>query len=414
MNFEYYIAKRIHFEQQGKRNVSRPAVRVATIGIAVGLAVMIISVSVIIGFKKEIREKTIGFSSHIQITNFDTNNTYETAPVTVNDTLIGKIINIPEVSHIQHYATKPGIIKTDEEFQGIVMKGISNNFDWNFFKANLIEGDILQLNDSVPKNEAIISKSMADLLKLKLGDSFITYFLQDDIRARKLKITGIYLTNFAEYDQLFVLTDVRIVQKLNNWKANQYSGIEVQIKDFGLLDKAYQATYDACANRFDEIGNGYYITTIKQINPQIFSWLALLDMNVWIILFLMLIVAGFNIISGLLILILERVNMIGILKSYGATDWSIRKIFLYHLLFLIGKGIFWGNIIGLAICSIQYFFHIIPLDPVSYYVSTVPITFNWGYIVLLNIGTLAASMLMLVGPSYLITKISPAKTVRYE
>lgn len=415
MNFEYYIAKRIHFQQKGKRNVSRPAVRIATIGIAIGLAVMIISVAVIIGFKQEIRNKTIGFNSHIQISNFDTNNTYQTAPVKINDTLFAELSQLPEVKHIEHYVTKPGIIKTDDEFQGIVLKGVGSDYDWNFFKSNMLEGDILHFNDSTSKNEALISKTLADLLNLKLGDSFYTYFVQEtNIRARKFKIAGIYSTNFSEYDQLFIITDIRIVQKLNQWEPDQYSGVELQIKDFNELDKAYNDVYGVCANHFDKEGHGYYITTIKQLSPQIFNWLALLDMNVWIILILMIAVAGFTMISGLLILILERTNMIGILKSYGATNWSIRKIFLYHSLFLIGKGMLWGNIVGLGLAAIQYFFHIIPLDPVSYYVSTVPIVFNWLYIILLNIGTFIISILMLVGPSYLITKISPAKIVRYE
>lgn len=389
--------------------------RVATIGIAVGLAVMIVSVCVIVGFKKEIRNKTIGFGSHIQISNFDTNNTYETAPIEMDDTLMTSLANISEVKHIQRFATKPGIIKTDEEFQGIVLKGAGNDFNWDFFKSNMVQGNILSHNDSTSKNEAIISKSLADLLKLKLGDGFITYFLQDDIRARKFKIVGIYSTNFEEYDRLFVLTNLQTVQKLNNWQTNQFSGIEIKLGDFSQIENAYNQVYMHCANRFDENGKGYYITTIKQVNPQIFSWLELLDMNVWLILFLMISVAGFNIISGLLILILERTNMIGILKSYGATNWSVRKIFLYHSMFLIGKGMMWGNVIGLGLCAVQYFFHVVPMpDAKSYYTAFVPVSFDWIFILLLNVGTFIISVLMLVGPSYLITKISPAKIVRYE
>ena len=414
MNLEYFIAKRIHFQRKGEKNVSRPAVRIATIAIAVGLAVMIISVCVVIGFKQEIRNKTIGFGSHIQISNFDSNNTYEMQPIRMNDTLLNDLAHIPDVKHIQRFVTKPGIIKTDTDFEGMILKGVGKDFNWDFFKANLIEGEILNANDSKPRNEAIISKSLSDLLQLKLGDSFYTYFLQENVRARKLKIVGIYSTNFEEYDKMFVLTDIRIVQKLNDWNADEFSGMEVQINDFKNLDQARNNVYDVCANKFDEKGNGYYIQTIKEINPQIFSWLALLDMNVWVILILMLAVAGFNMISGLLILILERTSMIGILKSYGATNWSIRKIFLYHSVFLIGKGMFWGNIIGLTLCFIQYLFHLIPLDPVAYYVSFVSVTFNWLYLILLNTGTLLASVLMLVGPSYLITKISPAEIIRYE
>ena len=413
MSLEYFIAKRIHF-QQGKKNVSRPAVRIATIGIALGLAVMIVAVAIVIGFKREIRNKTIGFGGHIQITNFDNNNTYEMNPIKENNTLIKKIASIDGVKHVQPFATKPGIIKTDTEFQGIVVKGIDRNFDWDFFKSNMVEGKQLDLSANTASNEVVLSKYLANLLGLKLGDSFFTYFIQDQVRARKFKIAGIYSTNFVEYDKLIILADMRQVQKLNDWPADSISGLEVLINDFNRIDEVGDKVYDATANQFTPDGKAYSSQTIKQITPQVFSWLDLLDMNVWVILFLMLSVSGFNMISGLLILILERTNMIGILKSLGATNWSIRKIFLYHSAFLIGKGMLWGNIIGLSLCAIQYFTGVIPLDAQAYYVATVPIAFNWLYILLLNLGTLVASFLMMVGPSYLITKISPAKIIRYE
>lgn len=414
MNIEYFIAKKIHFEKKGERNVSRPAVQIATIGIAVGVAVMLIAIAVVVGFKEEIRKKTIGFGSHIQITNFDSNNSFEMQPIRVNDTLISEIQALPDIKHVQRFVTKPGIIKTEEDFQGMVLKGVGAEFDWDFFKSNLVEGEVLELTDSVSKNEVLISKALADKLKLKLGDSFFTYFFQEQIRARKFTIKGIYSTNFAEYDNLFIISDIRIAQRLNGWTPEYFSGLEILINDFSLLDKASMQVYAVAANKFDDEGNGYFIQNIRQLNPQIFSWLDLLDMNVWVILLLMLAVAGFNMISGLLILILEKTNMIGILKSYGAKNWSIRKIFLYQSFFLIGKGMFWGNLIGLIVCFIQYQFKVIPLDPASYYTATVPITFNWLYIILLNIGTLVVSVLMLIGPSFLITKISPAATMRYE
>ena len=413
MSLEFFIAKRIHF-QQGSQHVSRPAVRIATIGIALGLAVMLISVAVVIGFKQEIRNKTIGFGGHIQITNFDNNNTYEMNPIKADNVLIKKISSIDGVKHVQRFATKPGIIKTDTEFQGIVIKGIDTGFDWKFFKSNLVEGNVLDVSGVNPGNQVVLSKYLANLLGLKLGDSFYTYFIQDQVRARKFKIVGIYSTNFIEYDKLFILADMRQVQALNDWSADSFSGLEVLITDFNQIDKVGDAVYDATANKFSKEGNAYSTQTIKQLNPQIFSWLNLLDMNVWVILILMLSVAGFNMISGLLILILERTNMIGILKSMGATDWSVRKIFLYHSFFLIGKGMLWGNIIGLSLCAIQYFTGIVPLDPEAYYVATVPVAFNWLYIILLNAGTLIASLLMMIGPSYLITKIDPAKIIRYE
>lgn len=414
MNIEYFIAKRIHF-QQGKKNVSRPAVRIATIAIALGLAVMIVAVAVVLGFKQEIRNKMIGFGGHIQITNFDTNNTYEMAPIKAEKAFLDKIKRIPDVKHVEAFATKPGIIKTKTEFQGIVLKGIDQDFDWSFFKSNLVEGDILHVSKDSLENKVLISKYLANLLGLKLGDKFLTYFIQDQIRSRKFTITGIYSTNFVEYDKLFIITDLRHVQQLNDWESSEISGLELLINDFDKIDEAGEAVNSIAGDIVSTNGNAYYTQTIKEINPQIFGWLELLDMNVWVILGLMLAVAGFNMISGLLILILERTSMIGILKSTGATNWSVRKIFLYHSFFLIGKGMLWGNVIGLSLCAIQYFTGIIPMpDPESYYVEIVPVVFNWFYIFLLNAGTLAASVLMMIGPSYLITKISPAKIIRYE
>ncbi|NDV47406.1 ABC transporter permease [Paludibacter sp. 221] len=412
MNFEYFIAKRIHF-QQGRKNVSRPAVRIAIVGMALGLAVMIVAIAVITGFKEEIQNKTIGFGGHIQITNFDNNNTYEMKPIHMEQGLIDKISSVKHVKHVQKFVTKPGIIKTDEDFQGIILKGVGEDFDWDFFKSNLLEGDILNVSDSL-QNNVIISSYLANLLGLKLGDSFFTYFIQDNIRARKFTITGLYSTDFVEYDKMFLLTDIRHMRQLNMWDDTAFSGLEILIDDFDHLAQAGNDVYMTVANRFSKGGETYLTRTIEQLNPQIFGWLNLLDMNVWVILFLMLAVAGFIMISGLLILILERTNMIGILKSLGMSNWSVRKVFLYHSLFLILKGMLWGNLIGLTICALQYFFGIIPLDPESYYTATVPIAFNWGFVLLLNIGTLLASLLMMVGPSYLITKISPAKIIRYE
>lgn len=413
MNFEYFIAKRIHF-QQGKKNVSRPAVRIAIIGMALGLAVMIVAIAVITGFKTEIQNKTIGFGGHIQVTNFDNNNTYEMKPIRMPQSLLDKINGIPEVRHVQKFITKPGIIKTEDEFQGIILKGIGDDFDWRFFGENLVEGRVLSAGNDTLRNEVILSTYLAKRLGLKLGDSFFTYFIQENIRARKFTIVGLYSTDFVEYDRMFLLTDIRHVRRLNDWSDDEFSGLEILISDFSKIDDAGEAVYMATSNRFNEDGEAYFTRTIRQLNPQIFGWLDLLDMNVWVILILILSVAGFIMISGLLILILERTNMIGMLKSLGTTNWSVRKIFLYHSFFLVLKGMLWGNVIGLLLCALQYWFGIIPLDPESYYTATVPIAFNWWYILFLNIGTLIASFLMMIGPSVLITKISPAKIIRYE
>ena len=413
MSFEYYIAKRIHF-QQGRKNISRPAVRIATIAIALGLGVMIIALSVVLGFKQQIRNKTIGFGGHIQVTNYDSNNTFEMNPITVDSSFLRKLNSIEGIKHIESFATKPGIIKNETDFQGIVLKGVGSDFEWNFFKSNLVEGDILHISKDSLQNNVIISKYLAQILGLKLGDNFFTYFIQNQVRARKFTITGIYSTNFIEYDKLFIISDIRHVQQLNGWSDAQFSGLELFIDDFDKLDMISDAVYDVVTVQKLDDKPIYYSQSIKQINPQIFGWLDLLDLNVWVILFLMLAVAGFNMISGLLILILERTSMIGILKSLGANNWSIRKIFLYHSIFLIGKGMLWGNVIGLLFCALQYYTGIIPLDAEAYYVSTVPIVFNWTFIILLNVGTALASILMMIGPSYLITKILPAKIIRYE
>ncbi|MDD3080012.1 MAG: ABC transporter permease [Paludibacter sp.] len=414
MSVEYFIAKRIHF-QQGKKNISRPAVRIATIAIALGMAVMILAVSIVLGFKQEIRNKIIGFGGHIQITNYDNNDTYEMQPVRVGDAFLADLSKVPGVSHIQFFATKPGMIKTKSDFQGVVIKGVGPDFDWNFFKANMVDGDILHYNKDSLTNKVIVSKTLADMLGLKTEDNFLAYFIQaQTVRARKFQIAGIYSTNFVDYDKLFVLTDIRHIQYLNGWDEKEYGGIEILTNDFNKLEETAFEVDKLATKELVHNVQAYFTQTIKQLNPQVFGWLNLLDMNVWVILGLMLAVAGFNMISSLLILILERTNMIGILKSVGFTNWSIRKIFLYHSFFLIGKGMLWGNVVGLLLAAVQYYTHVIPLDPESYYVSYVPLQFNWYWILLLNAGTFVASVLMMIGPSYLITKISPAKIIRYE
>lgn len=413
MNIEYFIAKRIHFRQD-RKNVSRPAVRIAILGISIGLAVMLLAMSIVLGFKQEIRNKTIGFGGHIQITNFDSNNTFEMMPVVLSDSLKDVLSKIPGVKHIQAFGTKPGIIKTTDHFQGIVLKGIDRDFDRSFFSSNMTQGEMINPETDSLQNQVIISEHLSKLLGIKLNETFFTYFIGQEVRARKFTVSGIYSTNFAEYDKLFLLTDIRHIRQLNNWESDEVSGYEMLISDYNKLEEIGDQVYFNTANIISEDGGSLYSQTIREMKPQIFAWLDLLDLNVWVILILMLLVAGFNMISGLLILILERTNMIGILKSIGATNWSVRKIFLYHSSFLIGKGMLWGNLTGLSLCAIQYFTGIVPLDAETYYIATVPILFNWPLIIILNAGTLIASLLMMIGPSYLVSRILPANTIRYE
>ena len=413
MNLELFIARKIHFSKEGNRQVTPPAVRIAIVGVALGLAVMILSVAIVIGFKKEVRNKVIGFGSHIQITNFDNNSSYETMPIAVSDSLL-QALRAPGIKHIEGYATKMGILKTDSDFQGVVLKGIDTDYDWSFFRNNLKEGELLTIDPKKTSTDVIISRYLSDLLGLKLGDSILTYFVQEDVRARKFNIVGIYETGFMDYDKLFVLADIKQIRRLNGWEKDEVSGLELLVDDYDKLDQIAEDLYFNLVEKQDRHGNTYVTRSIKEMNPMIFNWLDVLDVNVVVILILIFAVAGFTMISGLLIIILERTNMIGILKALGENNVSIRKIFLYISFFLIGKGMLWGNVVGIAICLIQSHFRIIKLDPSIYYLDAVPIDLSIVSLILLNIGTLCASMLMMLGPSYLITKIDPAKSIRFE
>ncbi|MCC8096013.1 MAG: ABC transporter permease, partial [Tannerellaceae bacterium] len=291
MNFELFIAKKIHFSKEGNKQVTPPAVRIAMIGIALGLAVMILSVAIIIGFKKEIRNKVIGFGSHIQISNFDNNTSYETAPIAVSDTLFNELRAYPGIRHVEKFATKPGILKTDVDFQGIILKGIDQDFDWTFFRENLKEGDLFTIDPENTTTDVIISQYLSDLLRLKTGDSFLTYFVQEEIRARKFTITGIYETGFLDYDKLFVIGDIKQVRRLNGWEQDEVSGLELVVDNYNRLDDMAEDLYFDLIEKQDRNGNSFYVRSIKELNPMIFNWLQVLDMNVVLILNLMLAVA---------------------------------------------------------------------------------------------------------------------------
>ena len=414
MKTPLFIAKRIYFSKDGEKQVSPPAIRIAIISMALGLAVMILSVAIVVGFKKEVRNKVIGFGSHIQISHFDSNSSYETHPIAVSDTLLNELQALPNIRHVQAFATKPAIIKTDSDFQGVILKGVDEHFDWDFFKKNLIEGDILHLHPDSLNTDVILSATIAARLNLKTGDTFVCYFIQDPPRARKYRITGIYRTNFADYDKLFILGDIRQIRRLSDWDEDMVSGLELLVNDYSQLDATLDTVAFNLSIQTDRAGNHYYPRSIKQLNPMIFAWLDVLNTNVVVILLLMVLVAGFSMISGLLILILERANMIGILKAMGENNTGIRRVFLYVSAFLIGKGLLWGNCIALAICFLQKYTGFLKLDPEVYYVSEVPIDLNIFSLLLINLGTLLVTLLMLVGPSYLVAKLTPAKTIRFE
>lgn len=403
---EWKIAQRLYFSDQNNVRSSRPAVRVALLGIMIGVLIMIVAISVVIGFKREITQKVAGFGSHIQVVNFDNNSTYELQPIRVTDSLLNAIRQIDHVTHISQFATKPGIIKTDSTFQGIVFKGTDY---WDYFSQNIIEGTLPE-----NENEILLSKELANSLRVKVDDRLLCYFIEDELRVRRLHVTGIYNTCMVEMDKVFVLGHIDMVRRLSEWDKDQVSGLEILVDDLRHLPEATESVYFATANRLDKDGNTLYTQNLQQLNPQIFGWLDLLDMNVIIIIVLMLCVSGFSIITGLIILILDSIALIGTLKALGANDRFVRRIFVYQALMLIGKGMFWGNIIGLGVCALQYFTHMIPLEASSYYVSYVPMAFAWGWWLLLNIGTLLVSWLILLAPSAIVTQISPAKVMHFE
>lgn len=403
---EWKIAKRLYFSEEGKARTSRPAVRVALGGIVIGVMVMIVAICVVVGFKQEIQRKVAGFGSHIQVVNFDNNATYELQPVEVSDSLLQKLRGLPYVKHVSTFASKPGILKTDSAFQGIIFKGTDY---WDYFAENLVSGSLPE-----EKNEVIISTVLANQLHLAVGDAILCYFVQEDLRVRKLYVSGLYNTCMSEMDRLFVLGDIDLVRQLNHWRASQASGMEVLVDDLRHLQEAADGVYFATANRLDEAGNAFYTQTLEQLNPQIFGWLDLLDMNVVIIIVLMLCVSGFSIITGLIILILESITLIGTLKALGAHNRFVRRIFIYEAILLVGKGMLWGNVLGLGLVAVQYFTQVIPLDASIYYVSYVPMAFPWGWLVALNIGVLLVAWVIMLAPSAIVSQISPAKVMHFE
>ena len=417
INLELFIARRIFTDKGTGKMFSKSIVSIAVFGIAFGLLVMIMAVAIVTGFKNEVRNKVIGFGSHIQLVNYDSNASYTTTPVSENQPWLSELKSIEGIKHVEIFATKPGIIKTDEDIQGIVLKGVGSDFDWSFFKESLVEGNIFSVSDTGSTDKVLISKQMAMMLKLKVGDPLYTYFLNEGSNVqlmRKFQICGIYKTSLEEFDRLFVIGDINQLRKLNDWKNDEISGFEITINDFDNLGEMMHNVRALTLHYSGEDQAVLRPVSITGKYPQIFDWLNLLDMNVWIILTLIILVAGFNMVSGLLILILERTTMIGVLKAVGTENWSIRKVFIYLSVFLIGKGMIWGNVIGIILCLIQAHFGIFKLDPMSYYLDTVPVNLKITHLLLLNLGTLIITTLMLLVPSWYISRIAPDKAIRFD
>lgn len=415
MNLPLYIARKIYADTGDRHKVSKPAMRIAIAGVAIGLAVMIVSVSVVFGFKHTIQDKVIGFGGHIQVADFMTLQNQEQYPIQMGDSMLRVIRSIPGVSHVQRFAMKQGILKTDSDFLGVAFKGIGADYDTTFIHQHMVEGSIPHFSDSVSTNSILISQRMADMLHLKAGGRVFAYFIdQQGVRARRFTIAGIYRTNLTQYDRTICFTDLHTAVRLSGWESDQVTGAEVTVADLNRLNDVESLFIDRVNRSVDRYGATYTSKTIQEVNPQIFHWLNLLDLNVWIILALMVAVAGVTMVSGLLIIILERTTMIGVLKALGARNRMVRRVFLWFAVFIIGRGLLWGDGIALALLLLQRYTGLVRLDPTTYYVDTAPVEINIPIILLLNLATLLVSVLVLIGPSYLVSHIHPAKSMRYE
>lgn len=390
-------------------------VSISIFGIALSVAVMMIAVAITTGFKEEIGRKATGFAADIQITNLDSNRSlYNMSPISASQPFLDALNANPEVRHVQQFCIKPGIMKSADEIQGIVLKGVGGDFDWDFFRNNMIEGDVFETPDSAISNKIVLSKHIAKLLQLKLGDRVVVYFVQVPLRAFPFIISGIYDTGLVELDKKFALVDMRRLQRLNDWTPDQISGFEIFIRNFDNIERVTNEVFDLAGFRLSENGSALNVQNVRELYSQLFDWLSLQDTTVAIILLLMVLVAGFNMISGLLIIILERTSTIGILKALGANSRLIRKIFLYESAFFVGKGLLWGNAIALILCWVQWKFGVITLDQESYFLDRAPISIHLLQLILINIGAASAILLMLILPSAIISKISPESTMKYR
>lgn len=411
MNFELFLAKRIVASKEHKSSISAPIIKIAIIAIAMGVTIMMIAISTGIGLQDKIREKIAGFNGHIQITNFDNNYSGITLEsVSKEQDFYPEFKNIDGIQHVQIYATKAGIIRTETDFEGILLKGVGTDYDWSFFESYLVAGRLPIVGETV-SDEVLISKYISDRLGLNLGDKFNVFFVKEDTSQRPnlrvLSVAGIYLSGFQEFDENFVIADLRHIQRMNKWDENEVGGFEVLIDNFDEIEEKSQEVYLQTPSVLNS-------ESIVDKYPAVFEWISLFDNNIYMIIFIMILVAGINMITALLVLILERTQMIGILKALGSTNTSIRKVFLYNAGYLIIRGLFWGNAIGLLLLLLQKFTGVIRLDPESYYVNTVPIYLDFGYIFALNLGTLILCLAMLIIPSVVISKISPVKSTKFE
>jgi lipoprotein-releasing system permease protein len=411
LSLEYFIARRLITAKDYKSSISAPIIKIAISAIAIGIIMMIVSVATGIGLQQKIRDKVSAFNGQIIISNFDNNNSEVTlTPISKKQDFYPNFKSVPEVSHIQAIASKAGIIRTENAFEGIVFKGVGGDYDWNNIKEYIVDGKVPDFSKTL-NEEVLISRLLADRLNLKVGDNFNTFFIKEEQgkmpNSRRFKIAGIFNSGFQQFDATYIIGDIRHIQRINKWTPDQVGAFEVFVKDFDNIKTTGIQVYDQTSSNLDT-------KTIIEKYSYIFDWLQLFDFNIVVILGVMILVATINMVVALLVLILERTQMIGILKAMGANNWTVRKIFLYNAFYLIIRGLFWGNLIGIAILLIQQQFGVVQLNPENYYVNQAPVYLNWGYIALLNLLTITVCFVVLLIPSYIITKISPVKAIRFD
>lgn len=414
MSLAWYMAERLYSHGGDVKRVSKPAIRIATMGVTLGVAVMIISVCVVLGFKCEVQQKVMGMAGQIQILNYDYQIDLQQHPIVLDDSLLNVIRSTAGVKHVQRTLIQPGMLKTDEDFQGIVLKGIGADYDLSFLNDHLVDGELGAFSDSVSSQNILISQQLARQMRLEVGSKVFAYFFDGNVRARRFTVKGIYATHMAEFDKTMVFTDICTTQKLAGFESDQYTGAEVALVTMDNLDQTAYSLAAKVNHHVDHYGAHYTSPTVVNLYPGIFAWLSLLDTNVWVILILMLSVATFTMISGLLIIILERTQFIGTMKALGATNTQLRHLFQYFAWFIIARGVVIGNILAFALIILQMTTGLVQLDAETYYVKNVPLEIDWLFILAINVGTLIISFIALVLPSYLVSRIQPAKSIRFE
>jgi len=412
--FSWFVAKRLFAQGGSSGRASRLATGIATVGVAIGLAVMLVSVSIVLGFQKEVQDKVLGFGAHIKVMNYKSLGQQEFSPIVIDDSITSKLQAIPNVASVARFCIKPGMLKTDANFRGIAIQGIGQDYDQSFISSHLVKGEIPEFTDSVSSGKLVISQAMAREMQVDTGQEIYAYFFEKTVRARKFTVAGIYQTNLTDFDKNFAYTDLCTIHRLLGWDSQQYAGAEIRLKDFERLDETLMDVINKVNHKQDAYGNYYSSLTIRQEHPQIFGWLQLLDMDIVVILILMICISTFTAVSGLLIIILERTNFIGIMKALGARNKQVRHLFLNYALLIILRGIVLGNLLAFALIYLQKQFGLITLDPEVYYVEAVPVLVNWWWVLAIDLGTLVVSALAMIVPSFVVSNITPAKSIRFE